>query len=196
MKKSLLSVATMVAMVGCSSVTERPATNVNTYAVYQVDVPEYVSYQSVTEAIKVALNQAGDTKRVVEYMPPAPLPKEAPRFTLVNPVGSKSLKSNQAVKRPSCVGALVYAKTESINSNSDESLYTCLWKYQQGYHLDFYYMTESGSSGLSSSLGSLFSSKSERSQQNPMLLKAIDSIENNLSGIQATAQLLSTNAKI
>lgn len=141
LKVTLLALITAFSLIGCktTSLTKTKETK-RSYAVYNLKVPKEVSSSEITNAIKRALQSNTSSVRITEDLPPHPLPKESPRFQLVNNSALAALAGG-SVKVPSCNGALIYAQAadSSMNAQGENTqFYTCLWQYEDGYHVDIY----------------------------------------------------------
>ncbi|MEZ8944386.1 hypothetical protein AB4510_06860 [Vibrio sp. 10N.222.54.B12] len=164
------------------------------YAVFDLKVAENVSSTDMAKAIKTALQANTSSVRITEDLPPHPLPKDAPRFQLVNPFGSNSTLSALAggsVKIPTCDGALVYAQAadSSMNSHGENTqFYTCLWQYEDGYHVDIYTQFDIESGGLDNLGKDLVRSFMGDSSQ--FIPRTIASIRDNLGALDAEATLV------
>ena len=192
-----ISLALVVALglVGCksTSLTKTKETK-RSYAVYDLKVSKEVSSSDMANAIKTALQANTSSVRITEDLPPYPLPKESPRFQLVNPFGSNSALSalaGGAVKLPTCDGALVYAQAadSSMNSHGENTqFYTCLWQYEDGYHVDVYTQFDIESGGLENLGKDLVRGVMGDSSQ--FIPRTIASIRDNLKALNAEAELV------
>ncbi|GAL15193.1 hypothetical protein JCM19233_6211 [Vibrio astriarenae] len=93
----------------------------------------------------------------------------------------------------------MYSKTETFGAGQEsDALYTCLWKYQAGYHLDIYYMPSNSSKTSSLSFGNLFSrSNSSANAQTPKLMTdAIQGIQANFSNLSANTSLIDSSHQV
>lgn len=147
MKKRTMTLAiiTLLGLIGCTSATlTKTHETKRSFAIFDLQVPQHIESSDLTLAIKTALQSASDRVKIFEDLPPASLPEVPSRFRLVSPFGNNTSFSAIAendYKIPSCHGALVFAKATIIasgNTNSYTQLYTCLWQYKGGYHLDVY----------------------------------------------------------
>ncbi|MCP4989392.1 MAG: hypothetical protein GY928_26035 [Colwellia sp.] len=192
-----ISLALVVALglVGCksTSLTKTKETK-RSYAVYDLKVPKEVSSSDMASAIKTALQANTSSVKITEDLPPYPLPKESPRFQLVNPFGSNSALSalsGGAIKLPTCDGALIYAQAadSSMNSHGENTqFYTCLWQYEDGYHIDVYTQFEIESGGLENLGKDLVRGVMGDSSQ--FIPRTIASIRDNLKALNAEANLV------
>jgi hypothetical protein len=143
-----------LAMAGCqsTSMTKTKETK-KSYVVYDIKVDKTVSPTDMAKAIKTALQSSTSSVRIVEDLPPYPLPETAPRFQLTNPFGKNSALSalSGGMKIPTCDGALVYAQaadTSMSQHGENTQFYTCLWQYSGGYHVDIYTQFQIESGGI------------------------------------------------
>lgn len=190
-----LALLTTVGLVGCqsTSLTETKETK-RSYAVYDLKVPEGVSSSDMAKAIKTALQANTSSVKITEDLPPYPLPKESPRFELVNPFGNNSALAalaGGAVKLPACNGALVYAQAadSSMNAHGENTqFYTCLWQYDGGYHVDIYTQFDISTGGLANLGKDLVRGVMGDSSQ--FIPRTILSIKNNLKELNADSTLV------
>lgn len=197
MNTKIISVALVAALglVGCqsTSLTKTKETK-RSYAVYDLKVPKDVSSSDMSNAIKTALQANTSSVKITEDLPPYPLPKESPRFQLVNPFGNNSALSalaGGAVKLPTCDGALVYALAadSSMNSHGENTqFFTCLWQYEDGYHVDIYTQFDIESGGLENLGRDLVRGIMGDSSQ--FIPRTIASIRDNLKALNAEAELV------
>lgn len=190
-----LAVLISLGLSGCqsTSMTKTKETK-RSYAVFDLKVAENVSSTDMAKAIKTALQANTSAVKITEDLPPYPLPKDAPRFQLVNPFGSNSALSalaGSSVKIPTCDGALVYAQAadSSMNSHGENTqFYTCLWQYEDGYHVDIYTQFDIESGGLDNLGKDLVRSLMGDSSQ--FIPRTIASIRDNLGALDAEATLV------
>ncbi len=190
-----LAVVASLSVVGCksTSLTETKETRRN-YVVYDLKVPEGVSSSEMANAIKTALQANTSKVKITEDLPPYPLPKESPRFQLVNPFSSNSnlaALAGGSFRLPTCDGALVYAQaTDSSMSSYGENtqFYTCLWQYEGGYHVDVYTQFDIKTGGLSNLGTDLVRGVMGDSSQ--FIPRTISSIKSNLGALNAEATLV------
>lgn len=197
MNVKAISLALVVALglVGCksTSLTKTKETK-RSYAVYDLKVPKEVSSSDMANAIKTALQDNTSSVKITEDLPPYPLPKESPRFQLVNPFSGNSALSalaGGAVKLPTCDGALIYAQAadSSMNSHGENTqFYNCLWQYEGGYHIDVYTQFDIESGGLENLGKDLVRGVMGDSSQ--FIPRTIASIRNNLKALNAEADLV------
>ncbi|KQH89084.1 hypothetical protein [Vibrio fluvialis] len=190
-----LAFLTTVGLAGCqsTSLTETKETK-RSYAVYDLKVPEGVSSSDMAKAIKTALQANTSSVKITEDLPPYPLPKESPRFELVNPFGNNSALAalaGGAVKLPACNGALVYAQAADTSMNAhgeNTQFYTCLWQYDGGYHVDIYTQFDISTGGLANLGKDLVRGVMGDSSQ--FIPRTILSIKNNLKELNADSTLV------
>jgi len=132
----------VTSLVGCksTSLTKTHETQ-KSYVIYNIENTKEVTPTQMAAAIKKALQSSTSTVRIVEDIPPYPLPELAPRFTLVSPFGPQLSAITGGIKIPTCEGALVYASATDdsfAGDGEDTQFYTCLWQYKAGYHVDIY----------------------------------------------------------
>ncbi len=197
MNIKIISVALVAALslVGCksTSLTKTKETK-RSYAVYDLKVSKEVSSSDMSKAIKKALQANTSSLRITEDLPPYPIPKESPRFQLVNPFGHNSALaalSGGAMKQPTCEGALVYAQAtdSSMNSQGENTqFYTCLWQYDGGYHVDIYAQFDIVSGGIDN-LGKDFI-RGMMGNSSQFIPRTIASIRDNLEALNVESKLV------
>lgn len=197
MNVKIISVALVAALglVGCksTSLTKTKETK-RSYAVYDLKVSKDVSSSDMATAIKTALQANTSSVKITEDLPPYPLPKESPRFQLVNPFGSNSALSalaGGALKVPTCDGALVYAQAADTSMNAhgeNTQFYTCLWQYEDGYHVDIYTQFDIETGGLANLGKDLVRGMMGDSSQ--FIPRTIASIRDNLKALNAESVLV------
>ena len=196
MNKTIPAIAvSAVLLAGCGSVntTETKETK-KSYVIYDIKVEDSVSATDMSQAIKKALQDNTNSVKIVEDLPPYPLPDESPRFQLTSPFGNKSsgiaaLAGN--IKIPTCNGALVYAQAtnDSMSSYGENTrFYTCLWQYKGGYHVDIYTEFEIESGGMHNLGVDLARNISGDSSQ--FIPKTINNIRDNLEALNAEAKVI------
>lgn len=191
---SVALVATL-SLVGCKSTSlAKTKETKRSYAVYDLKVSKGVSSSDMSKAIKTALQANTSSVRITEDLPPYPIPKESPRFQLVNPFGNNSALAALAggeAKRPTCDGALIYAQaTDSSMSSQGENtqFYTCLWQYEGGYHVDIYTQFDIVSGGLENLGKDLIRGVMGDSSQ--FIPRTIASLRDNLEALNVDSKLV------
>ncbi|WP_318485282.1 hypothetical protein [Photobacterium leiognathi] len=99
--------------------------------------------------------------------------------------------AGSSVKVPSCNGALIYAQAadSSMNAQGENTqFYTCLWQYEDGYHVDIYTQFDIVSGGLENLSKDLVRGLIGDSSQ--FIPRTIASIRNNLKALNAEASLV------
>ncbi len=194
MSKKLIAGLILISLglVGCQSTTKTKVTK-KSYAIYDVQVNENIEPTDMASAIKRALQSNTQSVRIVEDLPPYPLPEAAPRFQLVNPFGKSSgfaaLAGN--IKVPTCDGALVYAQAQDSSMSSygeNTQFYTGLWQYEGGYHVDVYTQFDIETGGLENLGVDLMREILGDSSQ--FIPRTIKSIKDNLESLNASAKLV------
>lgn len=155
-KLVVLGSTCILALAGCASTTPTVETS-NGYAVFDVKAGPDVSASKVAEAVKVAVQKNMSKAKIVNGIPPSPLPVQAPRFQLVSPfkgssLGALAAASGQSLQIPTCEGAIltVNARDESMAQYSEgTTFFACLMPYQGGYSLNIYTTFTKASGGFS-----------------------------------------------
>ena len=182
-----------LALTGCksTSMTKTKETK-KSYVIYNVEVDETVSPTQMSQAIKEALQANTNSVRIVEDLPPYPLPEKAPRFQLTNPFGKSAMAALACgMKIPTCDGALVYAQAadDSMSSYGENTqFYTCLWQYEGGYHVDVYTQFQIESGGLTNLGVDLVRGVMGDSSQ--FIPRTINNIKQNLENLNAKTTLV------
>ena len=114
----LVLAALLAALFGCASLT--PTREIShAYAIYDIQAGPEVPASRIAEAVKVALQQHASEVRIVNGIPPSPLPEKAPRFQLVSPLKGElaalAAASGQQVQMPACVGAILTANASETS---------------------------------------------------------------------------------
>ncbi|WP_085342572.1 hypothetical protein [Vibrio sp. ArtGut-C1] len=182
-----------LALTGCKSTSmAKTKETKKSYVVYNVQVDDSVSPTQMSQAIKEALQANTDSVRIVEDLPPYPLPKKAPRFQLTNPFGKSAMAALAGgMKIPTCDGALVYAQAADSSMSSygeNTQFYTCLWQYEGGYHVDVYTQFQIESGGLSN-LG-VDMVRGIMGDSSQFIPRTIGSIKQNLEALSAKTTLV------
>ncbi|OBU22240.1 hypothetical protein [Photobacterium aquimaris] len=197
MNIKIISIALVAAfsLAGCKSTSlAKTKETKRSYAVYDLKVSKGVSSSDMSKAIKTALQANTSSVRITEDLPPYPIPKESPRFQLVNPFGNNSALAalaGGAAKRPTCDGALIYAQaTDSSMSSQGENtqFYTCLWQYDGGYHIDIYTQFDIVSGGLENLGKDLIRGMMGDSSQ--FIPRTIASLRDNLEALNVDSKLV------
>ena len=139
-----LCAALVAALFGCASTT--PTREVSSaYAIFDIKAGPEVPASRIAEAVKVALQQYASEVRIVNGIPPYPLPEKAPRFQLVSPfkgeLAALAAASGQQVQVPSCEGAILTANasdTSHAKYGEGTRFFACLMPYQGGYALNIH----------------------------------------------------------
>lgn len=194
-KSIALALIASLGLMGCqnTSLTKTKETK-RSYAVFDLKVADNVSSTDMAKAIKTALQSNTSSVKITEDLPPYPLPKESPRFQLVNPFAGNSALSalaGGALRMPTCDGALVYAQAtdSSMNSHGENTqFYTCLWQYEGGYHVDIYAQFDIVTGGLENLGRDLVRGVMGDSSQ--FIPRTIASIRDNLNALNAETTLV------
>ncbi|MDX1771369.1 MAG: hypothetical protein R3328_07575 [Planococcaceae bacterium] len=191
-KKIALPLIAALALAGCNSLTPTTETK-KSYVIYNVKTNNDVTPSQMANAIKTALQSNTSSVKIVEDLPPHPLPEQAPRFQLVSPFGKNSglaaLAGNMTI--PTCNGALVYAQAaDNYMSNHGENtqFYTCLWQYKDGYHVDIYTQFDIKSGGIENLGKELVRGVMGDSSQ--FIPRTINNIKTNLDALNVTTKLV------
>ncbi|KGK16445.1 hypothetical protein EA25_15660 [Vibrio navarrensis] len=175
------------------NINDKNERNKKSYVIYDVKVDKSVSPSEMAKAIKTALQASTSSVRIVEDLPPYPLPEESPRFQLTNPFGKSSglaaLAGNMTI--PTCEGALVYAQaadTSMSQHGENTQFYTCLWQYKEGYHVDIYTQFQIESGGLANLGQDLVRGVMGDSSQ--FIPRTIGNIKSNLEALNVKADLV------
>jgi len=101
--------ALLAALFGCASTT--PTREVSSaYAIYDIQAGPEVPASRIVEEVKVALQQYTSEVRIVNGIPPSPLPEKAPCFQLVSPfkceLAALAAASGQSLQVAACEGAI------------------------------------------------------------------------------------------
>lgn len=160
---ALFALASAV-LTGCGSMNSMMNNQLQTVEMYHIiDVQTTASAEVVSEAIVKGLSR--NTNSIVQNSPlqlGAITPEVPGRFKLVNPlellgnsgVGAMLAMSNGAagsapVRIATCEDSVWNAKANRHISGSDNlNLYTCLYPYKGGYHLNVYAVFKKTSGGL------------------------------------------------
>lgn len=192
--KSIITfVVTAFLLSGCKSGLVSPSTKETkrSYVIYNVTV-DSISPSQMSDAIKSALQENTSKVRIVEDLPPYPLPAKAPRFELKSPFGKKSALAALAnIKIPTCDGALVYAQAANTSFSAygeKTQVFVCLWQYESGYHVDVYSHFEIESGGLNN-LGVDFM-RSVMGDSSKFVPRTINSIKTKLDELGANVDMV------
>lgn len=154
--KTLLAVAVATLVTGCASTTPTVERE-SAYAIYRVTPGPGVTASEVSQAIQTALQKNTGKVQINRGIPPSPLPETPSRFQVVNPfagsgIGALAAQSGANMQIATCEGALVTATAQNTGmSDYGESTQftTCLWQYQDGFHVDVYTSFSRASGGFS-----------------------------------------------
>jgi len=136
--------ALLAALFGCASTT--PTREVSSaYAIYDIQAGPEVPASRIAEAVKVALQAHTSEVRIVNGIPPSPLPEKAPRFQLVSPfkgeLAALAAASGQSLQVPACEGAILTANasdTSQARYGEGARFFACLMPYRGGYALNIH----------------------------------------------------------
>jgi hypothetical protein len=150
--KFILAMLLATTLLGCQSTSLTRTTETRkSYVIYNIEQSDSVTPTQMAKAIKTALQESTTSVRIIEDLPPYPLPEVSPRFTLVNPFSAKMSALAGGIKIPTCEGSLVFASAtdDSYGSSGENTqFYTCLWQYKDGYHVDIYIQYQISHGGL------------------------------------------------
>lgn len=195
MNKKIIAavILTSISLVGCksTSMTKTKETK-KSYVIYDIQVGDSISPTDMSKAIKEALQANTDSVKIIEDLPPYPLPEKSPRFQLINPFGKSAMAALAGnIKIPTCDGALVYgqATDKSMSSYGENTqFYTCLWQYEGGYHVDIYTQFQIESGGLANIGVDMMRGMMGDSSQ--FIPRTINSIKHNLEALNVKTTLV------
>ena len=165
--KFVLAAALAASLEGCASTTPTREQE-SAYAIYRIAPGAEVTPAQMSQAILTALQKNNSSVQISRGIPPSPLPETPPRFQLVNPFGSTGFAALAAqgganLQVATCEGALVTAMAQdtSMSDYGEATRFTtCLWQYQDGYHLDIHTsFTRSSGGGSPNMLGAMLARK-------------------------------------
>ncbi len=139
----------------CASLT--PTREISSgYAVFDIQDGPEIGAARIADAVKVALQKHMSEVRIVNGIPPSPLPDRAPRFQLVSPfkggLAALAAASGQSMQVPSCEGAILTANASDRSMaryGEGTTFFACLMPYQGGYALNVYTTFAKTSGGFS-----------------------------------------------
>lgn len=193
--KLVLAAAMAVTLSGCATTTPTVERE-SAYAIYRIAPAAGTTSTQLSQAVQTALQKNTNRVQVSRGIPPSPLPETPQRFQVVNPfagsaLGALAAQSGAHMQLATCEGALVTA-TAHDTSMSDygegTTFTTCLWQYQDGYHLDIYTSFTRSSGGFSPDmLGAMLARKvvGDSSQFIPRTIKDI------IAGLESTGSQVS-----
>ena len=181
--------AMLAALLGCASTT--PTREVSSaYAIYDIQAGPKVPASRIAEAVKVALQSHTSEVRIVNGIPPSPLPDKAPRFQLVSPLKGElaalAAASGQSLQVPACEGAILTANasdTSQARYGEGTRFFACLMPYRGGYALNIHATFSKASGAFSTAtLGATLAREfvGDTSQFIPRTINAI------VTGVKAT----------
>jgi hypothetical protein len=160
MKKQLFILCTIAtALAGCGSTNSYLANRSSTVEMYHVfDVKTNASTAVV---IKAAADGLSQNTNGIQQMTPLQIgqtvPEQPGRFTLTDlgaslgPMMQMAAMQNggMSLKAAKCDGAVWTSRAQrTISGSSNLNLYSCLYKYKNGYHLDTYAVFNKVEGGL------------------------------------------------
>lgn len=159
MKYLILPVAMAAITTGCGSVTPTRETS-SGYAVFDIHAAPDTPTARLAEAIKVGLQKNTSEVRIVNGIPPSPLPEKAPRFQLVSPFkgsnfGALAAAAGQSLDVPTCDEAILTVNardTSMARYGEGATFFACLMPYQGSYALDIYTTYAKASGGFSAAV--------------------------------------------
>ena len=196
MKHNIVLAAALAATVtGCATTTPTVERE-SAYVVYRVIPGPDVTPAQLSLAVQTALQKNTSRVQINRSIPPSPLPDVPPRFQVVNPFAGSGFaalaaQSGAHLQIASCEGALVTAiaqDTSMSDYGEGTTFTTCLWQYQDGYHLDIHTSFTRSSGGFSPDmLGAMLARKvvGDSSQFIPRTINDI------VSGIESTRSQVS-----
>lgn len=153
---ALMALPVIAALTGCASGNSYLANRNTTVEMYHIfDIKTRASTAVVVKAAADGLTQnTSDLNQVSPLQMGKSVPVEPGRF-VIDDVGAKLANSNTGLgavmqmaamqnggvglKAAKCDGAVWTSRAQrSISGSSNLTLYSCLYKYQAGYHLDTY----------------------------------------------------------
>ena len=154
--KLVLAAAVAATLAGCATTTPTVERE-SAYAIYRIVPGPGVTPAQMSQAIQTALQKNNSSVQVNRGIPPSPLPETPPRFQLVNPFGGTGFaalaaQSGASLQMATCEGALATAMAQdtSMSDYGEGARFTtCLWQYQDGYHLDIHTSFTRSSGGFS-----------------------------------------------
>jgi hypothetical protein len=160
MNKTLAISLCALATAGCGNLNSALAERYETVEMYHVfDVKTKASPDTIIKATADGL--ARNTNSVVHNRPlqiGAKIPAEPGRFQLVDPgealkntgMGAMlAMSGNTPLRAAKCEGAIWNSKANRDITGSDHlTLYTCIYRYKDGYHLDMFAVFRKSSGGL------------------------------------------------
>lgn len=131
--------------------------SVSNYAVYDMKDPQHRTPDEVADIYIDTLKTIMNDVSVTRNLPPSPLPEQAGRFKLVNPLGNSGLgalaaANGASMNVPLCDGAYIVVASDNTGMSrwgENTRFYNCLWQYKDGWHLDWYISFDKQSGGVS-----------------------------------------------
>jgi hypothetical protein len=151
------AIAAAAALTGCNSLNQSLANRLETVEMYHIyDIQTTADTKALAKAIANGIAQ--NTNAVTSAMPlqlGKPVPAEAGRFTLEDPIKGMRIPGVMMPKVAVCHDAVWTAQANRTSPGSSAlTLQFCLFKYKNGYNLDLYatFQKASGVSQLPNAL--------------------------------------------
>ena len=195
--KLVLAAALAATLTGCATTSTTPTVErESAYAIYQITPGHGVTPAQMSQAIQTALQKNTNSVQISRGIPPSPLPETSPRFQLVNPFGGTGLaaltaQSGANLEVATCEGALVTAMAQdtSMSDYGENTRFTtCLWQYQDGYHLDIHTSFTRKSGGSSPDMLGAMLARKVVGDSSQFIPRTINSI---VSGLESTGSQVS-----
>jgi hypothetical protein len=158
MKKAMVLLPVVVALVGCGAVNNALLEKTKITEYYRIfDIKTNADRQTVAEAASNGLGRnVGNAQEATPIPPSAASPEKPGRFKLVNPFEGTPMAAFAAMggssvgfKTATCEGAVWTANAQrNVTGSNKLNLTACIFQYKQGYHLNLYAVFTKQEGGL------------------------------------------------